>query len=233
MPACPQQTTSPSATKAYVRYFPTRFRRKAPSVSGEHHQQHRGQDQEVPQLAPLASLVVPLPSSTRAHRSTRGWRVRLAAVSCGAVAGPLDLVSCLSVMCTSPPNTNREQALRSQHQDDDQRRQGQNLGRRAGQEELARRLGLGDAERRGDGAQRLSAPPKTTTRKVSTMYSEPLVGPVDPMVVKAAPAMPASPQPSAKAVAVDLAGVDPGGRCHHAVLGGGANPHPPPGPAAG
>ena len=45
---------------------------------------------------------------------------------------------------------------------------------------------------------RLEAPPKTTTRKVSTIYSEPAVGPVEPMVVKAAPATPATPQPRAK-----------------------------------
>ena len=45
---------------------------------------------------------------------------------------------------------------------------------------------------------RLAAPPKTTTRKVSTMYSEPEVGPVEPMVVNAAPATPATPQPRAK-----------------------------------
>jgi hypothetical protein len=45
---------------------------------------------------------------------------------------------------------------------------------------------------------RLAAPPKVTTRKASTMYSEPLVGPVEPIVVNAAPAMPAMPQPIAK-----------------------------------
>ena len=44
--------------------------------------------------------------------------------------------------------------------------------------------------------QRLAAPPKVTTRKASTMYSEPLVGPVEPMVVNAAPAIPATPQPT-------------------------------------
>ena len=36
-------------------------------------------------------------------------------------------------------------------------------------------------------------------------------GPVEPMVVNAAPAMPARPQPSAKVSAVDSAGVDAGG----------------------
>ncbi len=45
---------------------------------------------------------------------------------------------------------------------------------------------------------RLAAPPNTTTIKVSTIYKEPNVGPVDAMVVNAAPAIPAIPQPSAK-----------------------------------
>src|ERR1022692_337857 len=42
---------------------------------------------------------------------------------------------------------------------------------------------------------KLAVPPNTTTRNVSTMYREPLSGPVEPIVVKAAPATPAMPQP--------------------------------------
>lgn len=45
---------------------------------------------------------------------------------------------------------------------------------------------------------KLAAPPKVTTKKESTIYSDPDVGPVEPIVVKAAPAIPAIPQPMAK-----------------------------------
>ena len=45
---------------------------------------------------------------------------------------------------------------------------------------------------------KLAAPPKTTTIKVSTIYRLPVVGPVEAIVVNAAPAIPAMPQPRAK-----------------------------------
>src|SRR5471032_1183474 len=44
---------------------------------------------------------------------------------------------------------------------------------------------------------KLAAPPNVTTRNESTIYSDPLVGPVEPIVVNAAPATPAMPQPIA------------------------------------
>ncbi len=54
---------------------------------------------------------------------------------------------------SSASDLEAEQALGPQHQDADDGQEGENLGHRAGEEELHDRLGLADGEGRGDGAE--------------------------------------------------------------------------------